>query len=394
MEKRLLGLVIHDRDAFDKVRSFLDDTDFTEQPRIIYNYVGQYYDADQSATAVDIDWLCNKLTREYPKYAEQFIRVVRGLTPVSAPNVMGELLEVKRQAISHALAAELLANSPKVDELLEQYTTLSLGEEAFDQEDDGFNGGDIRDILLHTQRENRIQVLPHALNARIGGGAWRGAHIFIYARPNEGKTLGVINMACGFVRQGLTTLYIGNEDATVAMAPRFMSNLAKIPMDQLLARADEVNDLLIANRFNLLHFKHMNPGSIPEIDAAIRKVSPDVVIVDQLINLDSGKSEGVAAMDYLAKQLRRLYIKHNVLGISVGQAGESAANKAVLSMEDVYGSKTAIQAATDLMVGIGSDDVLKQLNRRMYSITKNKLDDVHEAFPVEFTTNINKVKSV
>lgn len=394
MERRLLSMVLHDRDAFDKARVFFDDGDLSEQGNLIYKTIEEYYDADDQAVSVDPGWLKDHIAREQPKFADQFIMIIDGLRPVSPPNVIKELVAAKLDVVSTRLATALVNKDDTVDDLMAEYTTLQLHDGTSSATSDTFNGTNISDLLSHTVAENRIQIMPHALNCRLGGGAWRGAHIFIYARPNMGKTLFSINMAAGFMKQGLKVLYCGNEDATVAMVPRFASNVISMPMIDLPKNPVEVESRLIDGRFDLLHWRHFNPGSIKEIDLAIQETQPDVVIVDQLINLEAGKMEGVAAMDYLAKHLRRLYIKHDVLGISIGQAGDSAAGKAMLTMEDVYGSKTAIQAATDLMIGLGADEVLKGLGNIMVSITKNKLSPTHEAFQVRTDIPINKVRSL
>jgi len=393
MEHKLLSMVLHSREVYDRASTFFDDDDFSETGLIVYGAIKQYYEKDPEATCVDPELLADNVVRAFPKFEDRFRNIIAGLHPVSAPNVMNELLEAKLGAVRTQLATALVNNSD-VDDLIDEFNRLRAGQDTNGEEQDTFNGTDILSILTHTDTSNRIQLLPHALNRRCGGGAWRGAHIFLYARPNAGKTLFAINLAMGFIKQDLRVLYLGNEDATIAMVPRFVSNLTEIPLKELVNRHDEAVPILEQRGFNNLYWRHLNPGTIGEIDLAIQEVSPDVVIVDQLINLDAGRAEGVAAMDYLAKQLRRLYIRHNVLGISIGQAGDSATGKAVLKMEDVYGSKTAIQAATDLMVGLGSDDVLSGIGQAMVSITKNKLGPIHEAFAVRMDTTINKVRSL
>jgi hypothetical protein len=95
-----------------------------------------------------------------------------------------------------------------------------------------------------------------------------------------------------------------------------------------------------------------------------------------------------------ANAVRQIGSRQNALAISVTQAGESAAGKPVLDMEDVDFSNTGIQGAVDVMIGIGASKDDENAGRRVISLPKNKRTGRHDFFPVEVDIQLNRVVSM
>lgn len=125
-------------------------------------------------------------------------------------------------------------------------------------------------------------------------------------------------------------------------------------------------------------------GRISEVDGLARRWQPDVIILDQLRNLKAGGAGGNRALelDEVARAARDLGKRHNAVVVSITQAGDSADEKQVLGMGDIDWSNTGIQAAADLLIGIGVTAELDRQGKRWVTLVKNKVGGKHASFPV------------
>ena len=121
---------------------------------------------------------------------------------------------------------------------------------------------------------------------------------------------------------------------------------------------------------------------------------PDVVLIDQLHNLESRNQNKVERLEEQAKSCRDLGHRTGSVVVSLTQAAETADNKAVLDMGDVYFSNTGIQGHVDIMLGIGMDDDLDKFDRRMVSLCKNKWTGNHTPFKIAIDRGLSKISSL
>ena len=77
--------------------------------------------------------------------------------------------------------------------------------------------------------------------------------------------------------------------------------------------------------------------------------------------------------------------------MSLTQAADSAYGKLVLEMDDVYYSNIAVQANVDIMLGLGWNSEYQQMNKRMITVTKNKMNDFHGSIPVDMSPAISRI---
>jgi len=136
----------------------------------------------------------------------------------------------------------------------------------------------------------------------------------------------------------------------------------------------------------------MYPGTVQEIEKYIRKVEPDVLIVDQMRNLESSDTNRVLQLDAVARNLRNLGKKYNLYNFSLTQAGDSADNKLYLEMGDVDFSNTGVPGAADCMIGVGANREFLANGFRMLSFPKNKIGHTKE--PVRVTLDSERSKLI
>lgn len=400
-ERNVVAASLRSREAYDKVVKFTEPGEYGEQARLILDHIGQYYDADPDAQRTDPELVSASVRRSLanPKHRETFEHLISDLASqeVSAANVVKDLLGVKREASGSKLATALAAGRPpnEIVPLIDEYTSFAEGETLTDDETSVMHNVSIADVVRTTYDPDAlIKVWPTALNDRLDGGCLPGHHIVIFARPEAGKTLTLVNMMAGFLYQGLRCLYVGNEDPVKDILLRVTTRLSGMDKYDVLQAPDKAEELARERGYENLILAELAPGTPREIEALIVQYDPDVVLIDQLRNINVGEEQFVQQLEKAATAARNLAKKHGVLMVSVTQAGHTADNKAVLDMGDVDSSKTGVPAQADVMIGIGGTEEDFGRNRRVLSLPKNKRGGCHEFFPVQIVPGLSKIRSV
>lgn len=125
--------------------------------------------------------------------------------------------------------------------------------------------GKVKTVLLNdisTHREQRIELKDKELNRALGGGIVKGSIVLIAGEPGIGKSTLFLQM--GLSLQGLTVLYLSGEESEQQIKMR-------------ATRLNESND-----KFYLL-----TETNTQNIFGEIRKLKPDVVIIDSIQTLQS-----------------------------------------------------------------------------------------------------------
>jgi KaiC/GvpD/RAD55 family RecA-like ATPase len=363
--------------------------------------VEEYYSTDPDATYVDLEILKSRLTRKYPKHEELLNAWLSDIDPVSIPNVLREYAELRLKSVGEQLGTKLINgdHNQQTLEVLQQYQfLLEKKEEALYKartESEIAIGMSYEEVFNSIKPENLIKVYPKILNEHLDGGIPKGSHVVVFARPETGKSMFCINMAAKFLEDGARVLYLGNEDPMRSMLQRFLCRMSGKTKQEFDKNPGEYYEVAKAKGYDNLVFISMSPGSISEVGLHIANYKPDVVVVDQMRNLHTPKAlTKVESYEYIAQSLRSLYKKHDIVGFSITQAGDSAHNKLVLEQGDVDFSNTGIPATADLMIGIGCNPQYEQLNQRMISLPKNKVSGMHASFAVRVNPQLSMVLSV
>jgi len=398
-EKQVLSAAINDREAFDRIAGHVHRDDFTEQGGIIWKALVDYYELDGSAKSADVGILAGNVTRHIAidKHKVLFENLIQGIggMEVSAANVVHDLLETKRERVGKQLAAAILEGLD-TSRIIQEYTDLLAAEDfGEDEREEARVGLSVRELVTGTfDPENLIKIMPEALNKRLGGGVKPGHHLILFARPEMGKTMCTIEMMAGFARQGLTCLYIGNEDPIDDINMRIINRLSGMPKDAVMADPDLADTRAREQGYENIVLAALAPGTPREITALIERHQPEVLVLDQLRNLNMSQDNYVLALENAAKQARQWAKRYSCVVVSVTQAGDSADGKAVLSMGDVDYSNTGIPSQADVMVGIGANDQHKRNGEVVFSLPKNKVSGVHEYFACAVEPHLSKIVSI
>jgi len=396
-EKHVLSSCIKSREAYEQIVKHVREADLSEQGNVVWVGIKDYYDTDPKAQCIDGAILGDALARAVAveKHKHMFRQLVDGLHDFDASprNVVADLLATKRERVGQQLAAALLAGD-EAGTLLEEYNEIldakTLDEDS--EEEDARQGYSVVELVsTDFDRDSLVRIYPESLNERLDGGVKPGHHITVFARPEMGKTMLVIEMMAGFARQGLTTLYIGNEDPIADINMRVVNRLAN--MDKLhVINTPEIADKKAREAgYETIVLKSLAPGTVREITALMEKYRPDVLVLDQLRNLNMHNDNYVLALEAAAKQARQWAKRYSCVVVSVTQAGDSAAGKAVLDMGDVDWSNTGIPSQCDVMIAMGANEAQMKAGERMLSLPRNKVSGRHEYFAVSVEPHLSKV---
>lgn len=399
-ERKLLASCMASRDAFETIQDHLKREDLSEQSDLIMRAVRDYYQRDPDVQRCDPDLLINEISRglSNPKHKEMFDQLVRAFASedVSPANVVHDFIEVKREAAGARLASALAAGkqSDKVRPLVEEYQRWDAASDLEPGGTEILRGVTASDLTARIDETGLIKIWPKSLNDRLDGGLLRGHHVLIFARPEMGKTMMVVNMMAGFCAQGLRTLYVGNEEPIQDTQLRVLSRLSGLTKAEILEDPEFCDQICAEKGYDLIAFAEAAPGTPRQIQEMLDEVKPDVLIIDQLRNLNVHEEHFVQKLEKAATAARNLGKSNNVLVVSITQAGDSASGKGPLDMGDVDSSNTGIPAQVDVMVGLGATHEDEQGFRRIISLPKNKRSGRHEYFPVRIEPQISNIRSV
>lgn len=397
MESLLLGAAIASREAFETADALLEQNDLAPMARTIWTQIGEYYERDAKAKSINRDTLRQLLESRFtnPKHFDLCSRVLDSVpSDVSADNVVELIRENRRVKVGLVLAQALSTNNKaEIDKWLSSYSGLSSSSES-DTSADTFTALAAHTILAERTKESTIHLAPSSLDAALEGSLERGHVVLVYARPETGKTLFLVNAIAGLLQQKLKVLYIGNEEPLRITLLRVISRLSGMPKEEILAHPQKADQAASASGYENLFAAYNSGMTMPWIEKAVKQVKPDVVIVDQMRNVHAKDESRVNQLEIVARGLREIAGRENALMIYSTQAGDSASNKLVLDMGDVDFSNTGIPGAVDVMIGIGMNDEYERMGQRMLSLPKNKVSGYHGYLAVQVDPQLSKVSSI
>jgi len=400
-ERTLLAAACDSRGAYALIKKHMLEEDWSDISKAVLSKIDDYYRRDPDATSVDTGVLTSMVVQDVhnPKHKTVFSDIVAYIAAenVSGVNVVAVVLGAKREALGNRIASMLAStNKDELPELMAEFQRLTESTSLPDRAQDTSEllvAPDI-DEVTHGDEQDLIRLMPISLNRRLDGGVLRGHHVVVFARPEMGKTMFVINAVAGFLRQDMRVLYLGNEEPIQDTVLRIMSRLSEMTKHQIMEDKQTAYNLAVDKGYKNLYLMRLTPGTLREIEELVVQVRPDVLVVDQLRNIQVKDDSLTRSLEKAANGVRQIAGKYKCLALSVTQAGESASGKAVLTMGDVDSSNTGIPGACDVMIGIGATKEDEVSNRRVLSLAKNKRSGNHSFFPVSVNVPLAKISSM
>ncbi len=401
MELDLIASCLGNRDAWSFSRKHLEESDFTPEGKIVFDAISVYYTKDVNAQSADRSLVLSAIKRKLSnaKHDELFARYFENLPKdVSDVNVLSEVVGLKREKVAYELQSALAGRKDEesIRHLIDKWQGLEDPHVLLESEDrEAHTGWALRDLVeQHFDESKLIKLAPKILNDRCGGGAKPGNHILVFAPTEMGKTLFAVNLAAGFIKQGLSVLYIGNEDPVADINMRLVTRLTGNPRHEVMGDIDGHDKEARKRGYGLFTIVGLSPGDFIEIRELVEEYKPKVLILDQLRNLATGGENRTTELERAATDARNLAKSKNIVVVSLTQAADSASGRQRLNRGDVDSSNVGIPGQVDLMIGIGANEQMEEMGTRCISFPKNKLSGNHTPFNARFFPDISKVEEL
>jgi replicative DNA helicase len=386
IERKIISAAAKSRSAFETIRSSSPELGPLYVP--VWGAIADYYDLDPQAANADTVLITDKVAATAAGAKRQ--NALRSMCEeifsedVSPANIAEYVREhaMSGAAMKFAQAAAARKGHGELEPLARSYLTL-YDTPTGDVEDEALTFSQA--LRKRVDTKNRLKVTPACLNERLGGGLFRGNTMWIFGRPNRGKTALALSVACGFARRGLRGLWLSNEDPALSVMVRAATNLTGMTEAEIAANPDEAEKLAIEKGITRITFQDIAPGTGPEIEAAVKKIKPDFLVVDQVRNVSMRGTDGNAnRIDAAAQFVRAMAKKYDLAAIGMAQADAASAHKLVLDMEDFDSSKTGMPGAADIIVGVSGNELMDGAGHRMLTLAKNKVSNIHTHWPCNF----------
>jgi replicative DNA helicase len=389
MDKQLLkNLLKHDfwNQYKDKLLVSLFSDEVSEFYEIITDYHSKY-DTDIPASALPAMWKDKNpvSTRAEESVINQLAFDIAHEDDLPS-ELAGELINgLWKREIGRKIGALGLNIAEGRTEAFEKLTKLLDGLSS------GFEPDDFPDPItdnIYELMDEFDDSKKHQFNIRtlrekvigIGGGDF----VVVFARPETGKTAFITSIVAGpggFCEKGAKVLYLGNEEKVKKTKFRAMMAFGGLTKEDILTNPDGAMATYDLIKPRLI-MQEIVDWDLNRVEAYIKKIEPDIVVIDQLDKVDvSGKYEkSTDKLRELYLRTRGIAIKHDVAIIAVSQASALAENKTILHADMMENSRTGKFAEADLILGIGkmednpdgSQDPL-----RFITVSKNKLSGWH-----------------
>ena len=390
MESQILASCLHSRTAFEVVMTLDAAQDLSPLGAQLLKHIERYYGNDDNATTVDESVLMMALQAASPLQYEKLSLMVDGLPEPSEDNLIDALVAQRLNRIGSDMMQAVAANDQTALDTLtqERNDVRELGMQGNGKVDalfEVYQGHSITDLSDELREGEGFALLPGLLD-KIVFNMMRGDHIAVFGMVNRGKSLVGIQMAGDFAYDGKRVLYIGNEDPAKRMMLRIVCNLCGVSLEEVGNDEQGYTDKAMDMGYNNIIFKELSPGSVDDVRRLIEHFKPDVCIVDQARNIiPSGKaSEGASKLEAIFSQLRMLYKKTKVIGVSVTQAGDKDAKgkplsaKVRLEQNDIADSKYGVASQLDVMIGVGATEQMVANGQLYLNVCKNKASGIHD----------------
>lgn len=371
-ENKLISTICSSREAYAKLQPVVDQSTFSDFGKLIYKEVVQYYETDSSIDHVDIDLIKVRAIELKPKQEGLIQDYFASLPePSSADNILRLYADQHKTKLRDELIIALgSGNDRRVADLVDQYMTFKIEEKSGEEI---YNSVPVEELEVHFTGKNLLPIYPTALCDALGGGVPRQSQLCIFARPDVGKSTVAINAAVGAAERGFKVLYIGNEDPSAKMLFRILTRFTRMPEQEIRRNPKVAYETARRNGYENIYFVAMHPGNGAELRKWIEKLQPDMVVIDQIRNMNFKPESMTINLEQGVITTRNLAKEFNLVMVVITQAGNSAANKTQLNMEDVEWSNTGVAAQMDLMIGVGQNEQMKESGLVMLSFPKNKL---------------------
>lgn len=402
-ERRIIAACLKSREAFEKITRLVETDKLNPYSTYLLDLADKYYKRDPNATGIEKDYVVERVGIDFdnPKKGE----VYKGFADecfavdVSALNLAEIIREAKEKKASSNLA-QTLVNSYDRNRLLaevDDFKELLVDGISLEGRDtiEVFNNVSVEEINAKVlDPQSRIKLLSNRMVDALNGGVIRGHCIWLFARPETGKSALAITISATLAKQGLKVAYFENEDPIRATIERAQGCCSRMPSVDRLRDPKAAQAVLDAQGYKNIDFVQLTPGRVEEIDQYCVDHKPDAIMVNQFRNLLTKAENRTNQLESICLGLRRMAQRRDIVVFGVTQCGDSGTDKLVLEMGDIDGSNTGVPGQGDVIIGVGMNKEYEKDHLRMISLCKNKTGGGHQFFKMKIDEKISRYEDV
>ena len=362
-QRLYINSMISNPDIFARVQHLVSPTFFDPHLAKGVKFLKEYYHEHRNVPASSIYTAATKLPTDHVTLNRQDSDFI--LNQVAQFCRFRAVIEQVQRAVGtngYLEKGDLGTMVAKLKEATEMGLMADLGINYFENVEERLASYDDEDEVISTGWKS--------VDALIGGGVGRQELVLFLAPSGGGKSVGMLNLAHNFMRQGLSGVYISLE---------MKDKKVTIRTDQMLARMTSgmisLNKMQVAHEIHKFHektgvsfhVKRMREGTTTSADMAayLRELEvrygfrPDFIVGDYLDIMGTTQKGGEDNMflkdKYVSEEFRALGFDYNAIMISGSQLGKHATEAIeegkVIHQGDVQGGSSKTNTA-DLQISM------------------------------------------
>lgn len=387
MELDLLKL-LSTKDLYDKYSGHIKTDRLTSDIKDLFQGLDEYY---VFTGAVDVLWSSFYTwysSVKHPNISDAKAKILEAyckkLDGMSGPNdhVLKAFLERDYSAQIADMCQDIVdgtgsAGMTDVSDLVESYKAEARVTDQF-LEGENVSIDDIEEQLAEQADCQKFEWRLNELQISLGS-IQQGDFIIVGARPDSGKTTFLASEVTFFASQlepGQCILWLNNEEMLSRVKGRQVQaalgwKYSETRKDLAITKAEFVKALGGPGRLVTYDNSSM---TISDVDRAVARYKPSMIIIDQLWKLGGYEKESTSEVDRFARIANHLRSLAKEVGpvIVTSQLDGSADGEKWPGMNTIYNSKTAVQGEADAIIMIGID-LGTSVVHRYIKAPKNKL---------------------
>lgn len=396
MELNILNLFT-DKSVYERYNRFITKGAVSKETQIIMKDLEEWYTTEDE---VD-DWSRFSLwffTVQHPTMKDDAVELYQKIFAlVEAAKIAGAVVDPKiiDSFILRDYADRIVEASSKVAEgtAASIDPVMELIDEYYLEVD---KAGDLESLFVTTDMHVLAKELAvgHGLNWRLQelndalGPLRIGDFIIMSARVESGKTTFLASEAsfmAGQLAGDTKVLWCNNEEAGNKVQRRIMQSALGWTQDAMDADVSKsITDYTTLMNGNINRVKVFDQSVMhkSDIEALLKNFDAGLIIIDQLWKVRGFEKQSASEVDRQALLFgwARGLAKTHAPVITVHQADNSAHGQLYIEMNQLYGSKTAIQGEADAIITLGRSYDAGFENTRGLYVPKNKMRGGDPAF--------------
>lgn len=383
-QNKLINVFCNDRTGFsESIVDILQSRYFDGHQKILVDYCVKYF--NDRGTVIRFDTLRDRIGfGEKGLIKEQLLGLVDNIENLQIED-LEEVKESSREFFKRRSFRDAIIKAATKWEKGESLESISKDfEDALKAGEPKETGHDyINDVNKRLSKDFRTPIpVMEGLDEKIGGGLSPGELAIVIAPPGGGKSMKLVKYASTALLEGKKVLYYTLELSEEVVGQRFDACINDIKLKNVWDYPEYITESLqdVASNGGSLIIKEFLEGgvTINTIKSHLKTLElegfiPDVIFIDYLGLMKplGAYAEKRHALTDIAEGLRSVANNYRVPVWSAHQTNRTAIGEDRISSNHI-GESLGIMATADLVLGVGRPDELKEVNKAMLSIIKNR----------------------